>query len=47
MHAAPNLVCGVRANVRNLIEGKELEGLWQGEEEMGELEMWFDEGKGE
>ena len=44
---APNLVLGVRANVRNMIEGKELEGRWQGEEEIGELEMWFDDGKGE
>ena len=45
--AAPNLVFGVRANVRNMIEGKELEERWQGEEELGELEMWFDDGKGE
>lgn len=44
---APNLVFGVRANMRNMIEGKELVGQWQGEEEIGELEMWFDEGKGE
>ena len=43
---AMNLVFGVRANVRNMIEGKELVGRWQGEEEIGELEMWFDEGKG-
>lgn len=42
---APNLVFGARANLNNMIEGKELEGLWQGEEEMGEMEMWYDEGK--
>lgn len=47
MPSAFNLVFGVRRNVRNLIEGKKLDGLWQGEEDVGEMEMWFDEGKGE
>lgn len=45
--SAPNLVSSVRANLRNMIEGKELEALWQGEEEIGDVEMWFDEGKSE
>lgn len=45
--AAPNLVFGVRANVRDMIEGKEVEGRWQGEEEMAELKMWFDDGRSE
>lgn len=48
MQSAFNLVNGVRRNVRNLIEGKNLEtGLWQGEEEVGEMEMWFDPGTSE
>ncbi|CAD6565589.1 MAG: hypothetical protein ASARMPRED_007352 [Alectoria sarmentosa] len=42
---APNLVFGVRKNVLRMIEGKELVGRWQGEEEVGDMEMWFDEGK--
>lgn len=45
--SGPNLVFGVRANVKNLIEGKELVGRWQGEEEIGQVEMWYDEGKSE
>ena len=43
--SAPNLVFSVRNNIRNMIEGKKLEGRWQGEEEIGEMETWFDEGK--
>ena len=44
--SAQNVGVSVRANLRNLIEGKELEGKWQGEE-IGDMEMWFDEGKSE
>ena len=44
---APNLVFGVRANARNMIEDKEVEGRWLGEEKLGELEMWFDDGESE
>ncbi len=46
---ARNLVFGMRANLKNMIEGKEAEGRGGGEEEirreMGEMGMWFDEGK--
>lgn len=46
---ARNLVFGVRANVENLIEGREAEGQGGEEEkkmrgEIGEMGMWFDEG---
>lgn len=45
---ARNLVFGMRANVKNMIEGKEAEGRGGEEEEirreMGEMGMWFDEG---
>lgn len=44
---APNLVFGVKANVLRMIERKEVVGRWQGEEEIGDMEMWFDEGKAE
>ncbi|KAF6221427.1 hypothetical protein HO133_002283 [Letharia lupina] len=48
---ARNLVFGVRANMKNIIEGKEAEGRGGEEEkireEMGEMGMWFDEGKTE
>lgn len=48
---ARNLVFGVRANVQNMIEGKEAEGRGGEEEvirrEMGEMGMWFDEGRTE
>ncbi|KAL9071862.1 MAG: hypothetical protein Q9161_003962 [Pseudevernia consocians] len=48
---ARNLVFGVRANVRNMIEGKPAEGRGGEEEEirneMGEMGMSFDEGKEE
>ena len=49
--SARNLVFGVRANVRTMIEGNEAVGRGQEEEkerlEMGEMGMWFDEGKTE
>lgn len=45
--SAPNLVFSVTANVVIMIEGKELVGRRQGEEEIGDMKMWFDEGKGE
>lgn len=48
---ARNLVFGMRSNLKNLIEGKEAEGRGGEEEEirreMGEMGMWFDEGKTE
>ena len=44
--SAPNLVFTARANLLNMIDRKELVGRWQGEEEIGDMEMWFD-GKGE
>lgn len=44
--SGPNLVFSVRANLLNVLEGQELSGLWQGEEEIGDMEMWFDEGEG-
>lgn len=48
---ARNLVFGARRDMKNMIEGKEAEGR-EGEEEkiraeMGEMGMWFDEGKTE
>ena len=43
---APNLVFSVRANLLNMINGKKIEGQWEGEEDVGQTEMWFDEGKG-
>ncbi len=48
---ARNLVFGVRANVKNILYGEEPEGRGGEEEEirenMGEMNMWFDEGKTE
>ena len=43
--SAPNLAFSVRENLLNMIEGKEVKGKWQEKEEMGEMKMWFDEGK--
>ena len=43
--SAPNLVYSVRANLLNMIDGKKVNGLWEGEEDVGDTEMWFDEGK--
>ena len=42
--SAPNLVYSVRHNLKNLIEGKELESKFPGEEKIGDLEMRFDKG---
>lgn len=48
---ARNLVFGMRVNVKNMLEGKEAEGRGGEEEEirreMGEMRMWFDEGRTE
>ena len=44
--SAPNLVFSVRANLLNMINGEKIEGRWEGEEDVGLMEMWFDEGKG-
>ena len=44
--SAPNLVFSARANLWNMIDRKELVGRWQGEEEIGDMEMWFEDGRG-
>ena len=46
MPSAPNLVFSVRANLLNMIDRKKIVGRWEGVEDVGHMEMWFDEGNG-